>query len=42
MDVFVNSVGGFKASEPALDLAICMAIISSKNKKSIDEKTVYF
>ena len=42
MDVFVNSVWGFKVNEPALDLAICKAIISSKNKKPIDEKTVYF
>lgn len=32
----------FKVNEPSLDLAICKAIISSKNKKSIDEKTVYF
>jgi len=29
MDVFVNAVGGIKASEPAADLAICLAMLSS-------------
>ncbi len=28
-DVFVNVVGGFKISEPASDLAVCMSILSS-------------
>ena len=29
MDVFVNVTGGIKLSDPAVDLAICLAIISS-------------
>lgn len=29
LDVFVNAVGGIKASEPAADLAICLAMLSS-------------
>ena len=29
MDVFVNVAGGIKLSDPAVDLAICLAIISS-------------
>lgn len=29
LDVFVNVVGGFKITEPAADLAVCMAIYSS-------------
>ena len=42
MDVFVNAVGWFRLNEPALDLAILSAIISSKNKKVIPEKSIYF
>ena len=34
-DVFVNVVGGFRVNEPAVDLGICLAIASSKLKKSI-------
>ncbi len=34
-DVFVNVVGGLKLSEPAIDLAVAMAIASSKSKKPI-------
>lgn len=34
-DVFVNVVGGFRISEPAVDLGICLAIASSKQKKAI-------
>lgn len=37
-DVFVNVVGGFKITEPASDLAVCMSILSSFNGKS-SEKT---
>jgi DNA repair protein RadA/Sms len=29
MDVFVNIAGGFKLSDPASDLAVCLAILSS-------------
>lgn len=34
-DVFVNVVGGLKLSEPAIDLAIAMAVASSKTKKPL-------
>ncbi len=34
-DVFVNVVGGFKISEPASDLAVCLAIVSSFKNKSV-------
>ncbi len=33
MDVFVNAVGGMKAVEPAADLAICMAMLSSMRER---------
>ncbi len=38
-DVFVNVTGGLKVFEPAADLGICMAIISSFKDKIIDSKT---
>ena len=34
-DVFVNVVGGLKLNEPAADLAVAMAIVSSKLQKSL-------
>ncbi len=40
-DVFVNVTGGLKITEPAADLAICMAIISSFNDTTLDPKSVY-
>lgn len=40
-DVFVNVTGGLKITEPAADLAICMAIISSFNDTTLDSKSVY-
>ncbi len=40
-DIYVNVVGGFKLNEPAMDLAIAMAIISSFTKKPLPPKTVY-
>ena len=36
-DVFVNVVGGFKISEPASDLAVCLAIVSSFKNKTINK-----
>lgn len=36
-DVFVNVVGGFKITEPASDLAVCLAIASSFNGKPISK-----
>lgn len=39
-DVFVNVTGGLKIFEPAADLGICLAIISSFKDKTIKEKCV--
>lgn len=38
-DIFVNVTGGLKITEPAADLAICMAIVSSYKDKVIVAKT---
>ncbi len=40
-DVFVNVVGGLKIFEPAADLAIAMAIISSVKDQNIPPKAVF-
>lgn len=40
-DIFVNVTGGLRVFEPAADLGICMAIISSLKEKSIGGKTVF-
>jgi len=39
-DVFVNIVGGFKIKEPAVDLAVCLAVSSAFLNKSIDAQAV--
>jgi len=39
-DIHLNITGGIKVVEPAIDLAVCMAIISSKMDKIIDPKTI--
>ncbi|MDO8576712.1 MAG: DNA repair protein RadA [Candidatus Daviesbacteria bacterium] len=39
-DIFVNVTGGLKVFEPAADLAICLAIVSSLQDKTIISKTV--
>lgn len=36
-DIYVNIAGGFKVAEPAVDLAIAMAIVSSYRNRSIDQ-----
>ena len=41
-DIYVNVVGGLKLREPSIDLAICLAIISSLKNKPIDAGTVVF
>jgi DNA repair protein RadA/Sms len=41
-DLFVNVSGGMKVDEPAVDLAIAAAIISSFKNKAIDPKTAVF
>lgn len=40
-DIFVNVTGGIKVVEPAADLAICMAIISSFKDITLDPKSVF-
>ncbi len=41
-DVFVNVSGGLKIAEPAADLAVAMAILSSFKNKALDPKTAVF
>ena len=41
-DVFVNAVGGVKIDEPAADLAILLAIVSSLRSKPLPPKLVVF
>jgi len=40
-DVFVSAAGGFKLSEPAVDLGLAVAIASSLSGKKIPPKTVF-
>lgn len=41
-DAYVNVAGGMRITEPALDLAVTTAILSSFKNVSIDSKTVLF
>jgi DNA repair protein RadA/Sms len=41
-DVFVNAVGGVKIDEPAADLAVLLAIVSSLRSKPLPSKLVVF
>ncbi|HIZ78903.1 MAG TPA: DNA repair protein RadA [Candidatus Lachnoclostridium stercorigallinarum] len=41
-DAYVNIAGGMRMNEPALDLAIIMALVSSLKDRPIDPKTVIF
>lgn len=41
-DAYVNIAGGLKISEPALDLGLVIAIISSYRDQIIDDKTICF
>ena len=41
-DVFVNAVGGVRITEPAADLAVLLAIVSSFKNKPLPEKMVVF
>ena len=40
-DIYVNVIGGMRVDEPAVDLSIAMAIVSSYKNISIDPKTVF-
>lgn len=41
-DVFVNAVGGVKISEPAVDLAVLLSIVSSLKNKALNNKLIVF
>lgn len=41
-DVYMNAMGGIKLNEPAIDLAICSALISALKDKPIDGNTALF
>ena len=41
-DVFVNAVGGVKITEPAVDLAVALAVVSSLRNKPIPHKLAVF
>ncbi|TXI43716.1 DNA repair protein RadA [Methylophilus sp.] len=41
-DVFINAVGGVKISEPAVDLAVLLAIVSSFKNKPLPNKLIVF
>ncbi len=40
-DVFLNITGGIKTEDPALDLAVCLAIVSSLHDIPIGKETVF-
>lgn len=41
-DVFINAVGGVKISEPAVDLAVLLSIVSSLKNKPLENKLIVF
>jgi len=41
-DVFVNAVGGVRIGEPAADLAVCLAVVSSFTDRPIPAKVLAF
>ncbi|MCD6044022.1 MAG: repair protein RadA, partial [Burkholderiales bacterium] len=41
-DVFVNAVGGVRIGEPAADLAVCLAVVSSLSDRAIPAKVLAF
>jgi DNA repair protein RadA/Sms len=41
-DVFINAVGGVRIGEPAADLAVSLAVVSSLTDRAIPEKIVVF
>lgn len=41
-DAYVNIAGGLKINEPAIDLGLIMAIVSSFKNRAIDEQTIVF
>ena len=41
-DVFVNAVGGVRIGEPAADLAVCLAVVSSLSDRPISPRIAVF
>jgi DNA repair protein RadA/Sms len=41
-DVYLNAVGGVRIGEPAVDLAVLLAVYSSFKNKSLPEKSLVF
>ena len=41
-DVYVNIAGGIRMTEPAIDLGLILALVSSYKDIAIDEKTIAF
>lgn len=41
-DIFINVVGGLKLVEPAADLAVAAAVLSTESRRDLDAKTVFF
>lgn len=41
-DAYINVAGGMRINEPALDLAIILAVISSYKNRPLDSKTIAF
>ena len=41
-DVFVNAVGGMRIGEPAADLAVCLAVVSSLTDRAIPSAVAVF
>ncbi len=41
-DIFINVVGGLKLIEPAADLAVAAAILSTEGRRDLDAKTCFF
>jgi DNA repair protein RadA/Sms len=41
-DVFINAVGGVRISEPAADLAVSLAVVSSLKNKPLSDKLIVF
>ncbi len=41
-DAYVNIAGGMKINEPAIDLGLIMAIVSSFKNRPVDDRTIVF
>jgi DNA repair protein RadA/Sms len=40
-DVFLNMAGGIKVDDPAIDLAVCISIISSMEEVAVSDKVCF-